>query len=407
MNKFKLNIKSLCLVIFCIPFLSACEKEKPKPVVEDTVENMVMIYAVNHNNLSNDLINNRQQIFSITKNLDLKKTCVLMYNYNSETVNPTLSELSLDSAGNPAMHILKSYDISTLSVDPSRIKSVIDDVSKMHPKAKKSLFLWGHGYGPINPTKYSANAVASSAPPVQKSFGGENANGRSQFIDLDALAECIPDGVFETIWFDCCYMGSVEVMYEFKGKCNWFVGYPTEIMAAGLPYNKILPHLFAETPDRKAAAQALFDHYNSIKEPVTVGVIDMAFADKLAEVVKKVITASSELPSTTGLQNYSTLSNLPYFDFGQLIKETISLIAAKNPAKGEILLSEFNEVMDKLVVYKGASALDFRFPYQRPIDSEKFNGLNCYFFKGGNTERDGFYRKLKWYKDVYSTSQYK
>ena len=52
--------------------------------------------------------------------------------------------------------------------------------------------------------------------PEVYAFGGEYVeedNVRNTvYIDLDQLADAIPDGKFDMIWFDCCYMSCIEAV---------------------------------------------------------------------------------------------------------------------------------------------------------------------------------------------------
>lgn len=68
------------------------------------------------------------------------------------------------------------------------------------------------------------------------------------------LADAIPDGVFDFIWFDACYMSGIETAYELRDKCDTFVAYPTEVYTPGMPYNLTIPYILKETPDLKSAA---------------------------------------------------------------------------------------------------------------------------------------------------------
>ena len=51
-------------------------------------------------------------------------------------------------------------------------------------------------------------------------------------------------------------MASIETLYDLRHAVDYVVASPCEIMAAGFPYDRILPHLFADETARAAASGA-------------------------------------------------------------------------------------------------------------------------------------------------------
>lgn len=121
-------------------------------------------------------------------------------------------------------------------------------------------------------------------------YGGES---NRDYINVDELADAIPDSRFETIWFDCCYMAGIEVIYQFRNKCRTFVGYPTEVWLEGMPYDMTLPFLMKTVPDITGAARTFFDYYNEVRDPVTVTVVDMSKLEPVADAAKAVYASGS------------------------------------------------------------------------------------------------------------------
>ena len=39
-------------------------------------------------------------------------------------------------------------------------------------------------------------------------------------MEIDALADALPDNVAEYIWFDVCLMGCIEGLYEMRNKAT-------------------------------------------------------------------------------------------------------------------------------------------------------------------------------------------
>lgn len=393
------------------------DRNKPdEPKEETRVERVVMLYAVNHNNLSKDFIVNRDQIAAIVENVATDADRVLIYNYTDASTPAAMFELLAKKGGGYELKEVKQYGVAYTqdktphSVSFARMKEVIGDMIARYPDAERTLYFWGHGLGPINPSKYTTAPVNSA--PVEEaltgaelySFGGEYypdpvrpTINAMQYMDIDSLAMAIPDGKLKTIWFDCCYMGNVEVAYQLRHKCRWMVGYPTEIMGEGLPYNLVLPDVAAAKQNLPAAARSLYDYYNNQNTPVTVGVYDMEQIEQVASMARNVMAESTVKPTTTGLQNYSRMS-LRYYDFGQLVQEYIRLNNAENTARRDAMLSEWSKVMKQFVVYSATSSRDFN---GMPIDPAKFSGVSCYYYQNAATQRDAYYRRLDFCKSVY------
>lgn len=401
---------SICTIIIASLIISACQEPKD-PVDDGPVEQMVLIYAVNHNNLSSDLVLNEQQILQAMGNVNTNRYKLLLYKFIHQDSTNGLYSVENEN-GTPTLKLIKKYDDPQMSIESERIKDVIDYAVSLYPEAEKDLFFWGHGSGWVNPNKYSATKPAGNASESQslsneeesvspQSFGGEYPleGGRTMnYIDIDQLANSIPDNVFNIIWFDCCYMSSIEVAYQLRNKCDTYVAYPTEIMADGLPYNRILPKILGQR-DVNGAAQELYEYYTSksSSEPVTVAVMKMDKLQKLADVSRRIFDMGSQRPTTESLQNYSRFSNAPYYDFGQYMREYIS----KNTDEGdsnESLEEALKSALNDFVVYKLASERDFHYPVGYPILPENYSGISIHNYEGKNTEREEYYRKLDWYK---------
>lgn len=412
----------LFLIVFLTALLSGCREDpKPDPQPKE-VRQMTIVYAVNHNNLSSDLVANENQMLQAMCNVDAEVYKLLVYKYTSN--GPGLYEVR-NSNGKCEFTLLKQYDKSILSVSKERISEVLDDALDYYPDVESNLFFWGHGLGWVNPNKYSNNTI-DSAPksfsgysdkegyisvtlPEVYGYGGEDVyeNGirvRTDYLDLDQLAEAIPDHKFEMIWFDCCYMSGIEVAYQLRNKCETLVAYPTEIMAEGLPYDKIIPRIIGSSPDRVGAARALYEYYvgKSTPEAVSVAVMDMSQIEDVAAVACDIFMSGENRPSEGGLQNYSRLRSTPYYDFGQYLREYANSNASVNsPVSSDVMKEELKSALDKFVVFSVASEKDFNYPVAKPIKKENFSGLSIHNFLNLSSERDDYYRKLDWYQRVW------
>lgn len=404
----KINKILILSLILLSGILSGCRDPKKEPPADGEVTNVTLIYAVNHNNLAPDFIQNRNQILNAASSFNNVTDKVLLYSYENEGC--TLKELVYGLSG-PEFKVIKNYDKGVLSTTPDRIAEVMEYVAVNYPTCDKTLFLWGHGVGPVNPSKYSH----LPAQPVQKScrksmddeikysFGGEYIDDNSRvmdYIDLDKLAESIPSGMFHTLWFDCCYMSSIEVAYQLRDKCRYFVAYPTEIYSDGLPYDKVLPFTVGETPELVEAARELYDSYNTKGYPVTVSVMDLSKIEKFAESVKDYVSKLEKEPDFTDIVNYSRLTmprpnssvKHPYYDLIGWLRE-----GADNSPELRSKFNALKSAYNNMMIYTASGARDFN---GHTIDPEGYFGISFYPYNNDNSQRDNYYHKLDWWQDV-------
>lgn len=412
--------KHILLIFALAVSFIACE-EKPDDPSPKKVKQMTLIYAVNNNNLSSDLIANEGQMLEAMGNIDTDIYKLMVYKHTPQ--GPGLYEV-VDASGGKEFSLVKQYDTAQLSIDPERVSQVLSDASGEYPDVEINLFFWGHGNGWVNPNKYS-NTVSAGylwkyaahkdsglnvSVPELHGFGGEyvdDTRRKTDYIDIDLLAHAIPDDKFNMIWFDCCYMASIEVAYQFRNKCRTFVAYPTEIMAEGLPYNLVIPKIVGDNINYMEAAKALYCYYTgkSDPEPVTVAVMDMAYVDDVAEASKSIFSMGENRPEMRDMQNYSRFYSTPYYDFGQYMRK----YAEANNQSGQDGLTEgririLKEALSRFILYSAASDTDFNYPVAKPILKENFSGISIHPYMGVNSAREDFYRKLDWYNAVWSSS---
>lgn len=404
MNVFHFRLFAL---LFCACLLAGCADDAPVPVdpVPDEPEKdnrirTVLVYAIASNNLSGDFVNDRNEMIEGMRNVDLEKYSLLLYRVLKDG-NVTLSEVQNTPDGVGFVD-LKEYDNKTLSTDPRRIAEVIADVKELRPASDFGIIFWGHGsaWEPmysdhyVNDFLYGGRAphTLSAGMPSQNAFGGDETQFVRDWTDIHEIAEAIPDGTFQFIWFDNCFMSSIEVIYQLRNKARYFVAYPTEIYSEGMPYDDTLPLIMNETPDLAGAAKATFDYYNFYSYACTVCVMDADAIEEVADIAKAANKNYAPV-AVGGLQKYSRFSYGPYYDFTQYTKRMGESSDAFSP-------DEMDRAMSKFVIYKNCSKFDFT---NTAIDPAHYSGLSTHAF-GVKTLNDNYYKTLDWYKRVIEPS---
>lgn len=373
---------------------SSCGDDVPE--VKDDINTTVLLYAVASNNLYSNLIDDKNEIIAAARKMDLKGLRMLVYQVTPYD-KPALMELKHSEDGLYDFVTVKEYGKDLYSTDPIRISEVINDVKTGYQSNLYGLVLWSHGTG-LDPFD-STRVVEYEGHPMFHSFGSDRDNDKdnsySDQINIDELADAIPDNLFNFIWFDACYMSGIETIYELKDKCRYFVGYPTEVYTPGMPYDLTLQYILSERPDLTAGAKAFFDYYanypSAAMQVATVCVVDM---DKLEGVADfcKIAYADTPVPSTSTLQKYTRGSIGPFYDFGQYTKA----MATGGTSRPNV--EEFESAMDEMIIFAAATDKDFN---HNPIDSEKFSGISCHIFIDDGSKKNNFYKNLDWYRRVY------
>ncbi len=378
---------------------ASCKSDDPQPERKPRKMTMLVYAVVSDLNLESD----KEEMLRGAANIDLEENSLFVYQVY-KTGLPQLLELSTNSKGEKEFQVVKVYDRDLYSTDPARISAVIEDVKKMNPAEGYGMVFWSHGTGwsPSfsNHGVSSASGKLSASLPSVSSFGSDLDLDRNPTYtdrtDIDELADAIPDHGFNFIWFDVCYMGGIETVYQLRNKADYIIAMPTEDAGNGMPYDLTLPYLLTENPDCVKAAQEFFRYYDSGLDDgwavATVGVYYTPNIEAVADYCRRAY-AGAQKPSSYALQSYHRFSNGPFYDFGQYTRRIAS--TNENAPAAE----EFEAAMEKFVIYKAATKFNFS---GKEIDQQNYSGLSCHLYDPeANDEKTEFYRSLDWFKRVY------
>lgn len=385
-------ILGLGLLSLCI---TSCEEEVPGTSM-DGEGRLILIYAVAANNLENNLYRDMQEILDVAPQLDLKNNTLLVYSV-VQSGKCQLQRLEYDKTKRQYFfNTIKEYEETPLSVEETRFKEVFDYVNDNYDFPNKGLILWSHATGWLPWFAGSSGKLAK-----RQSFGQDIYQGYWYQCNITTLADAIPAGMFDFIWFDCCYMANIETVYQLREKTEKIVGYVTEIHSNGMPYNLTMPYLLRKNPDLKKAAFELFADYEKDQYAVTVSIMDTSELENLADATRLVMKEGEAPGSMKGIHNYSRLYSYTYrnekyfyecpefYDMGQLVEAYTGV--------SEETIENFRYAMDRAVEYKLASRYDWA---NKPIDPDGYSGLSMHHYVDNGTGSELYYATLDWYKDT-------
>lgn len=364
----------------------SCEKDEFYSYQKD---HTVIVYMLANNDLYSNALTNINKMESVWNN-SFNGNLVVIIEPKDDDHKIYVIEITHDndikSVNSP---ITKTYN-DKRGVMSHDMNYLISDVIKDYPSKKYSLILWSHGTGWL-PSNIVLSFTRSAVVPIKsKSFGESN----DVQMEIHELANGIPDNVFETILFDACLMGSIEVIYELKDKSNYIIASPTEILADGFPYETIVPLLFTTKTDVNSIGAAFFKYYDEQDGPyrsATIGVVKTSELIELAiktRILMNSINPKKELFDKIGdLQVYDRYKNNVFYDF----KESIEFLYDKT----DEYIYLFQNQLDKTVLYKANTP-----EFMETFSINNCSGLSCFL---PNQYHDpmiiNYYKNLKWYND--------
>ena len=396
----RISVLAFFLFFFCgLIVFSACdekhETEPSYPVDGDTCDRTVLVYMLGSNTLGGFVESNISAMKKAVEKGALHNGNLLLYIDRYNTV-PTLEKLSLRD-GAVERTVVKSYEDRN-SATVEAMSSVCDDVRTLYPASSFGLILWSHANG-WYPFHIEADLSAYSST---RSFGDDEGNA----MNIDEISLAIPDSMFDFILCDACYMGAVEVAYDLREDCRYYVASPAAVMGGGFPYEDIVEHLFycdKPIPENLIdVCRVYMDYYRSYYDPYgTISLIDMREIEALARSVKLALVNSVDSLQVSEIQQLSqekgtrvSYQNL-FFDLNDYVGRV---------CVDTLAYSIFADCLDRTVLYadatnKGLSNILGAW-VEFPI--EQYCGLAAYIPGASSDEvADLYYKTLSWYKTVY------
>ncbi|RHJ78697.1 clostripain-related cysteine peptidase [Parabacteroides sp. AM08-6] len=390
--KFIIFLFTLCLG------LAGCSKENNEPEVKP--KRTVLAYIIANNSLSSFATGNLKSMIESASDKNLNGGNLLVY-YAQRNELPRLLRIEETKEninqsdvlkGYIEEHTIKTYD-SQNAVDPEIMQSIIRDAVTLAPADSYGLVLWSHG----------TSWFPSNLNSMLRAFGQDGSN----WMEIDQLAQGIPDHFFDFILFDACYMANIECAYELKDKADYILASPTETMGTGWPYSVIMPYFFTETAQLDKAGEAFYNYYNVMSgdyRTATVSLVKTSELDNLANIVKEILSDKSE-DDLYGLDRSSaSMQRLEYL--------------YKSGSYNPVLLYDFNDFISQLatpeqytrftagmknaIIYEAHTETAYFGNPQQSFPINRCSGLSVYVPAENYPKINAWYQEhLKWYKAVY------
>ena len=404
------RLASLLMVMAMSVAVSSCGSDDSDDDIIDGPDKLVksrtvLVYMVANNTLGTNWACDEadfKEMIEAVKNNDLGDGRLLVYHNPprcSETRPCQLYEVTAEG-----LKTLKAYPYAEPgeSMTSERMTEVMADMKKLATAASYGLVLWSH----------ADNWLGNTGDTDSRYRGfGEDAGYR---MSVPTLARSLANEQLAFIYFDCCLMGSVEVLYEMRHITPLAVASPTELGIDGMPYHKNVPVMFDRslTDEEQCIrmAENTFDYYKNHPtecsgssscqktDECQMTVVRLDRIGRLAKASCDIMRTVTKLPSSlSSLQNYGgTWSNWGAYD----MDDYMALLApadADNPGVESALLTAWRAALAETVVYKATSATNINGTSMR-----RYCGLGSYAMTNVNQTSWRSYNTLSWWDDVVS-----
>lgn len=266
---------------------------------------------------------------------------------------------------------LVNYPAETSALEPAQMKQVLADARRLAPSEELGMVLWSHSSG-----------WRQKSRPIARAYGLENSWKQ---MSITSLASALEGADLDFIFFDTCFMGSVEVAYELRNVAPRMVGSVCEVPADGMPYHLTVAHLFNRDIDRGLtdAIDTTVNYYEDSRQtscPSTLSLIDLTRVADLIPVMKQIINNgySDQLQRFATSGTYKNL----FFDLGQYIEA----------------LGGDSSVLNDIVIHERHTTYNI----WGTLPLRRCSGLSVYVpgYTAGYDASTGDYNTLAWARDL-------
>lgn len=386
---------------------TACSNEEEN-VPEEADNRTILVYMAAQNSLDwaaeDDLDEMREGMQSVAPGNHL-----VVY-YDSNDGLPSLFHLYKDRAGNVREETIYEYpEQDASSVTVGRMSDVFTRAFEACPAEHYGVVLWSHGDGWLPATS-------------TRSFGMD----RGEMMDIPDLEEAVQSAVTATasrldfIYFDACYMQSVEVAYQLREYAAYIIGCPLETPSPGSPYEVVLSTLFAEgEADVVGMAQTYFETYAALynggvggsNNHWTSGVaISVVRTDALESLASETRTLYARYADRLAALVPDDLQQVQRFDYnrryeGSYLHAYYDLGDFVQYVASDEEYAAWQSYLDAAMVYAQSTPTCYSAYYGGNIDIDAFSGFSTYVPFRTDTRYaawNAFYETLDWYQSVYN-----
>ena len=263
------SLRHICCLLILLAF-AACSKEEPGYNPPALADRTVLLYMPGQDLLQYYLNNIKGIHKAVTAQVPGNGRILVCYQ-PSDQRSAVMTEIYYDRNKRRSETItLRTYDdFNAGSV--ANVQQLFADAAELAPAQSYGLIIGCHGKawipasGGVLPHSLRSEKpdddVWTTAPGAKttRSFGDTGYE-----LDIPELAAALEAQRFrfDYLIFDDCFMANIETLYDLRRAVDYIVASPCEIMGAGFPYNRVVPHLFDGSEPLNGLEKACWEFWN-------------------------------------------------------------------------------------------------------------------------------------------------
>ena len=360
----------------------ACSDSLDIPDEPDTYESVAIIYWMGDNGLSYHAQNDIDELVEGKDNIPADSKIIIYV--DKQNTLPVIYQLDAENG----LKIWKQFTQEEDCTDSLTILTNLRNIVNAFPAKKYGLSFGAHGSGMI------WNQRRAMGPDYS-----HNANWLN-IPTLRGVLEHLPHMSY--IFFDVCFMQSIEVAYELRNQADWIIGSPAEIPNPGAPYSIIEKALcdgdVSSIVNGYESAYPTGNYRGTVLSAVKCSNLE-ALAAKTSMYIKSAFSGRQTITQRQAeeIQKYSSeFSSFTYcYDINSAMHKILSEEDYNNWAKA----------FDEAVPQRGFNTGQWTAGHcNRPTiyDPDHFGGISMYIPQEGaeGNVKNNDLKHYQWYKDA-------
>ncbi len=380
------TISSLLLLLFLLITAFSCSKDpKVEPILPKG--RTVLVYVALDNSLYNEMGDVHAALVEGWGNASVNGSLLLLADSRLGG-SPVLIKIEKQK-GKVVSDTLKTYTNDN-SASPELLSQVIADTKMMAPGNSYGLLLFSHATGWLPAKAFGDPAGWGAARKSESEFINRSIfEDKGREMELANFAAAIPDGAFDFIASEMCFMSSVETAYALRNKTKYLLASAPEVLSPGFTpiYKTSLHLLFKPEADLKGFGQAFFNYFDRQQgayRSAAMSLIKTSEMEALAALTRQIAPSLTQnIIDEVQVYDRNGRPNV-FFDFGDYIRKAATTAQ----------MDQMQVLLDKAVIFKVNT------PKLINITIARHSGLSVYIPQNGLPRLNAAYEETEWYKAV-------
>lgn len=380
------NISPLLLLLFLLITAFSCSKDpKVEPILPKG--RTVLVYVALDNSLYNEMGDIHSALEEGWGNANVNGS-LLLFADSRLGGNPVLIKIEKQK-GKVVSDTLKTYTNDN-SASPELLSQVIADTKMIAPGDSYGLLLFSHATGWLPAKAFSDPAGWGAARKSESEFINRSIfEDKGREMELASFAAAIPDGAFDFIASEMCFMSSVETAFALRNKTKYLLASAPEVLSPGFTpiYKTSLHLLFQPEADLKGFGQAFFNYFDAQQgsyKSAAMSLVKTSEMEALAALTRQIAPSLTQnIIDEVQVYDRNGRPNV-FFDFGDYIRKAAT---ASQMEQMQVLL-------DKAVIFKVNT------PKLINITIARHSGLSVYIPQESLPRLNKAYEETEWWKRI-------